>query len=85
MERVVYSTCSIHAIENEMVVRKALKEFPDFTLETVLPSWTRRGDASIFENGTWSSEEQRRSSVGAMALTIAMRHDCSKEMCSNLT
>jgi hypothetical protein len=28
-----------------------LKEFPDFTLETVLPTWTRRGDTSIFKNG----------------------------------
>jgi 16S rRNA C967 or C1407 C5-methylase (RsmB/RsmF family) len=51
IERVVYSTCSVHAIENEMVVMKTLKEFPDFTLETVLPTWTRRGDTSIFKNG----------------------------------
>ncbi|KZT73089.1 S-adenosyl-L-methionine-dependent methyltransferase [Daedalea quercina L-15889] len=49
-ERIAYSTCSIHAIENEGVVRQAL-DAPEalegqFTLaprEQVLPAWRRRG------------------------------------------
>ncbi|TFY57482.1 hypothetical protein EVJ58_g6994 [Rhodofomes roseus] len=50
VKRIVYSTCSIHAIENERVVRQAL-ETPEATdghfalapLADVLPTWRRRG------------------------------------------
>ncbi|KAI8064524.1 S-adenosyl-L-methionine-dependent methyltransferase [Gongronella butleri] len=45
-KRIVYSTCSIHAQENEQVVQKILERHPEFTLatrETVLPTWQRRG------------------------------------------
>jgi putative methyltransferase len=47
--KIVYSTCSIHATENEHVVRDALKSEEagaTFTLapqNEVLPKWTRRG------------------------------------------
>lgn len=49
-KRIAYSTCSVHAIENERVVRQAL-ETPEalegrYRLaprEQVLPTWTRRG------------------------------------------
>ncbi|TFK98683.1 S-adenosyl-L-methionine-dependent methyltransferase [Pterulicium gracile] len=43
---IVYSTCSIHATENEHVVREALSGNPHFGMappEGVLSSWTRRG------------------------------------------
>ena len=52
VERVVYSTCSIHMEENEKVVAAVLRHFEeveagenDFTykLKSCLPSWTRRG------------------------------------------
>jgi len=50
VQRIVYSTCSIHAIENEHVVRQALTtdealngRFRLAQPENVLPSWTRRG------------------------------------------
>ena len=46
VHRIVYSTCSIHATENEHVVRDALAGNPHFGMalpEGVLPSWTRRG------------------------------------------
>jgi putative methyltransferase len=48
--RIVYSTCSVHAIENEHVVRDALKSpesqngrFHLAPRSEVLPSWPRRG------------------------------------------
>lgn len=50
VRRIVYSTCSIHAIENERVVCEALRSDEagrrNFKLappEEVLPSWHRRG------------------------------------------
>ena len=45
VRRVVYSTCSVHAEENEAVVAAVLKEFPDWALEDALPGWHRRGIA----------------------------------------
>lgn len=50
MQKIVYSTCSIHAIENEGVVKHVLTseecELGNFRLapqNEVLPSWSRRG------------------------------------------
>lgn len=50
VRRIVYSTCSVHAIENEHVVRQALKTeeattggFKLAPKEKVLPTWPRRG------------------------------------------
>ena len=45
VERVVYSTCSIHVRENETVVASVLAEAErlGFKLEKALPDWPRRG------------------------------------------
>ena len=50
MRRIVYSTCSIHAIENELVVRDAMHsdvaqrlKFKLAERSEVLPNWPRRG------------------------------------------
>ncbi len=50
VQRIVYSTCSIHAAENEHVVRAALQteearsgSFELDSRENVLPQWQRRG------------------------------------------
>lgn len=50
VQRIVYSTCSIHAIENEHVVRAALEsaEARDANIQlaprnAVIPTWHRRG------------------------------------------
>ena len=50
VKKIVYSTCSIHAIENEHVVRDALNSeeangatFVLAPQNEVLPEWTRRG------------------------------------------
>ena len=43
VERITYSTCSVHSKENEQVVMSILSKCPEFALETACPSWTRRG------------------------------------------
>ena len=44
LHRLVYSTCSIHAEENELVVQEILKSCPHLRLvPDILPSWQRRG------------------------------------------
>ncbi|CAH9132076.1 unnamed protein product [Cuscuta epithymum] len=45
VERIVYSTCSIHQIENEDVIHSLLPFATShgFELETVLPQWPHRG------------------------------------------
>eukprot|EP00040_Diaphanoeca_grandis_P044860 m.13866 g.13866 ORF g.13866 m.13866 type:complete len:588 (-) comp9899_c0_seq1:179-1942(-) len=43
VEKVSYSTCSIHETENEQVVARVLAANTDFDVETVLPQWPRRG------------------------------------------
>ncbi|EPT01363.1 hypothetical protein FOMPIDRAFT_1120364 [Fomitopsis schrenkii] len=49
-KRIAYSTCSVHAVENERVVRQALKtpealegRYKLSPREQVLPAWNRRG------------------------------------------
>ncbi|KAG0193894.1 hypothetical protein DFQ28_002769 [Apophysomyces sp. BC1034] len=45
-KRIVYSTCSVHAQENEHVVRTVLADNNEFELalrDSVLPTWERRG------------------------------------------
>jgi len=41
VQRLVYSTCSIHEIENESVVSHIVQRHPDFELVKVFPKWTR--------------------------------------------
>lgn len=48
VKRVVYSTCSIHAEENEQVVMKALAENAEFELKRVLPTWGQSQGLTAF-------------------------------------
>jgi 25S rRNA (cytosine2278-C5)-methyltransferase len=41
VQRVCYSTCSVHRTENEAVVARVLAEAPDFDLVTAAPTWPR--------------------------------------------
>jgi len=57
VEKIVYSTCSIHPEENEQVVAAALRSTEattgGFTLaprDAVLPTWSRRGQAGILDD-----------------------------------
>ncbi|KAH9902872.1 S-adenosyl-L-methionine-dependent methyltransferase [Cubamyces lactineus] len=57
VRRIVYSTCSVHAIENEHVVREAIKmeeatsgRFRLGRREDVLPTWHRRGIPEEMDN-----------------------------------
>ncbi|KAL2094639.1 hypothetical protein ACEWY4_009358 [Coilia grayii] len=43
VQRVVYSTCSIHTEENEQVVAACLQQNPNFRLVRLLPHWPERG------------------------------------------
>nr|CAB3264457.1 probable 28S rRNA (cytosine-C(5))-methyltransferase [Phallusia mammillata] len=43
-KRIVYSTCSVHEMENEAVVKKVLAQNPKFMLQQSMPSWKRRGN-----------------------------------------
>ncbi|XP_012693258.1 probable 28S rRNA (cytosine-C(5))-methyltransferase [Clupea harengus] len=43
VQRVVYSTCSIHTEENEQVVAACLQQNPNFRLVHLLPDWPERG------------------------------------------
>ncbi|XP_053131285.1 28S rRNA (cytosine-C(5))-methyltransferase [Hemicordylus capensis] len=50
LQRLVYSTCSVHREENEDVVREALQGHgKDFRLVKALPCWTHRGFATFAE------------------------------------
>ncbi|KAI0329111.1 S-adenosyl-L-methionine-dependent methyltransferase [Cubamyces sp. BRFM 1775] len=57
VQRIVYSTCSVHAIENEHVVREAIKteeavngRFRLGRREEVFPTWHRRGIPEEMDN-----------------------------------
>ncbi|KAI5190392.1 25S rRNA (cytosine2278-C5)-methyltransferase [Nematocida minor] len=43
VRKVVYSTCSLYEEENEGVVKQVLDTNSNFTLEKVLPQWSKRG------------------------------------------
>ncbi|KPP71203.1 putative methyltransferase NSUN5 [Scleropages formosus] len=47
LQRVVYSTCSIHKQENEEVVTACLKENQGYRLVHLLPTWPERGLAPL--------------------------------------
>ena len=67
MQRIVYSTCSIHPVENEHVVRAALKldearknHFVLAPRDTILPLWPRRGLESEMEDPGESDVTMRK-------------------------
>lgn len=60
VERIVYSTCSIHEQENEGVVAQALTENSDWELvsPSCLEHWPRRGNA--YQNGEDSTSDPEK-------------------------
>ncbi|ORX86913.1 S-adenosyl-L-methionine-dependent methyltransferase [Anaeromyces robustus] len=54
VKRISYSTCSIHQIENEDVVRRALESTKEFKLSAhCIPQWKRRGLDGSVENANY--------------------------------
>uniref|UniRef100_A0A8C5P628 28S rRNA (cytosine-C(5))-methyltransferase n=1 Tax=Leptobrachium leishanense TaxID=445787 RepID=A0A8C5P628_9ANUR len=51
VQRVVYSTCSIHQQENEDVVKTTLEQNTNFKLVNALPSWPARGLNTFLDAG----------------------------------
>ncbi|ORX55467.1 S-adenosyl-L-methionine-dependent methyltransferase [Piromyces finnis] len=52
VKRISYSTCSIHQIENEDVVKRALESTNEFRLSAhCIPQWKRRGLEGSVEHG----------------------------------
>lgn len=68
-EKIVYSTCSIHAIENERVVMEALRKSPEWTIASradTLPSWPTRGIAAECNGDKRIAEGLIRADPGAL-------------------
>ncbi|TFY60812.1 hypothetical protein EVG20_g7282 [Dentipellis fragilis] len=71
VEKIVYSTCSVHAVENEHVVMQAINSdeaarggFALASRADVLPSWHRRGLPDILKDGLDEADSLVRCSPG---------------------
>ncbi|CAG8588723.1 18487_t:CDS:10 [Gigaspora rosea] len=65
VQKIVYSTCSIYAEENEHVIKRALDQTDLFVLankDDILPSWTRRGISSEINDDKGIAEKFIRTS-----------------------
>lgn len=65
VQKIVYSTCSIYAEENEHVIKRALDQTDLFVLankDDILPSWKRRGISSEINDDEGIAEKFIRTS-----------------------
>ncbi|RHZ70851.1 hypothetical protein Glove_265g15 [Diversispora epigaea] len=65
VKKIVYSTCSIHAQENEHVVKHALEQTDNFILtneKDIMPKWPKRGIASEIGDDEEAAKKLIRSS-----------------------
>lgn len=65
VRRVAYSTCSVHAQENELVIRAALEAAPHFRLaQGTLPTWPYRGIDAVDGNAMVRTDASRDHTIG---------------------
>lgn len=77
MQKIVYSTCSIHVVENEHVVFAALRSKEaierGFTLAPkaeVIPTWSRRGLEGAASNDDERERDQSSASSGIPLIVV---------------
>ncbi|CAG8481154.1 10690_t:CDS:2 [Cetraspora pellucida] len=65
VQKIIYSTCSVYAEENEHVIKRVLDQTDLFVLANkndIMPSWPRRGISSEINNDEGTAEKLIRTS-----------------------
>ncbi|XP_038060724.1 28S rRNA (cytosine-C(5))-methyltransferase-like [Patiria miniata] len=77
VERVVYSTCSVHQTENERVVLQVLASRTNFELELALPTWKNRGICVVDDNVPMETSLKTGSPDVSACLRAVPKEDCT--------
>ncbi|XP_005986929.1 probable 28S rRNA (cytosine-C(5))-methyltransferase [Latimeria chalumnae] len=84
VERVVYSTCSVHREENEDVVEEMLKEHSrKFRLVNLLPSWPHRGLDTFCDGSCCLRASPEETLTNGFFIALFERKSEEEEDCSS--